>query len=171
MALSLRKNLRKVLQSSVAGAKRLAILCIGSDLRADDGAGPLAAERLSKYLSRSKKRHPAKIFSGGTAPENLTGEIKRYKPSHILIIDTADFKEKPGTIVVLDPGDVGDGVSFSTHKMPAKILVDYLQKSLECEVTIVGIQPKTVDFGKPISATVARSAGVVADAIMDLVKR
>ena len=171
MATSLRKNLTKVLQSSIVGAKRLAILCIGSELRADDGAGVVVAEKLSKYLAASKRRRSIKIFSGGTAPENLTGNIKRYKPSHILIIDTADFKEKPGTVVVLDPGDVGDGVSFSTHKMPPKILVDYLQRSLECEVAIIGIQPKSVDFAKPMSKAVAAAAGEVAGAVADLLKK
>jgi hydrogenase 3 maturation protease len=170
MATSLRQNLKKALQNNVTGAKRLAILGIGSELRADDGAGVVVAEKLSKYLAGTNRRKDVRIFSGGTAPENLTGEIKRYKPSHILIVDTADFKEKAGTVVVLDPGDVGAGVSFSTHKMPAKILVDYLQKSLDCEIAIVGIQPKNVDFGKSISKVVSGTAKEVAGAIADLLK-
>ena len=166
---SLRKTLRATLNSSVVGAKKLAVLCIGSELRGDDGAGVLVAERLQKSLANSRKRPPVKIFAGFTAPENLTGEIKRYKPSHVIIVDTADFKEAPGTVVVLDPGDVGSGVSFSTHKMPAKILVDYLQKSLACDVTIIGIQPKNIDFGEALSKIVAGAAKEVAGAISDLV--
>jgi Ni,Fe-hydrogenase maturation factor len=54
--------------------------------------------------------------------------------------------------------------------MPAKILVDYLQKSLDCEIAIVGIQPKNVDFGKPISKVVSGAAKEVAGAIADLLK-
>lgn len=88
-----------------------------------------------------------------------------------MIVDTADFGEKPGTVVVLDPGDVGSGVSFSTHKMPVKILVDYLQRSLGCEVVIIGIQPKSVVFGKPMSKAVAGAAGEVAKALQDLLIR
>lgn len=171
MAATLRQNLKKVLQSSLGGATRIAVLCIGSDLRADDGAGVIVAEKLPRYLSNPDKRRNARVFIGGTAPENLTGEIKRYNPSHVIIVDTADFKERPGTVVVLDPGDVGAGVSFSTHKMPAKVLVNYLQRSIDCEVTIVGIQPKSVDFAKPISAPVAAAAKAVAGAIADILKR
>jgi hydrogenase 3 maturation protease len=171
MVISLRKTLKETLRSSIAVGGKLAVLGIGSELRGDDGAGILIVEKLQKSLSRLKKRPAVKIFIGGTAPENLTGEIKRYKPSHIIIVDTADFKEKPGTVVVLDPRDVGSGVSFSTHKMPAKILVDYLQKSFPCEVTIIGIQPKTVDFGKPLSKAVADRAKEVAAAIGDIIRR
>jgi hydrogenase 3 maturation protease len=169
MTKSLRRTLRETLSSPAACARRVAVLTIGSELRGDDGAGVLVGDKLQKSLARRRKRIPVKIFFGLTAPENLTGEIKRFKPSHVIIVDTADFKEKPGTVVVLDPGDVGDGVSFSTHKMPAKILVDYLQKSLECEVIIIGIQPKTVKFGKCLSKVVAGSAKEVALAIGDLV--
>lgn len=168
MPQSLRQTLKTILKSNFIGARKLAVLGIGSDLRGDDGAGILVVEKLQKSLSKLKKRFPVKVFVGGTAPENLTGEIKRYKPSHIIIVDTADFKEKPGTVVVIDPQDVG-GVSFSTHKMPAKILIDYLRKSFPCEVTIIGIQPKTVDFGKPLTKAVAGRAKEVALAIGDLV--
>ena len=119
MVRSLRKALKETLNSSVTAGEKLAILGIGSELRGDDGAGILVVEKLQKSLSKLKKRPAVKIFVGGTAPENLTGEIKRYKPSHIIIVDTADFKERPGTVIILAPGDVGSGVSFSTHKMPA----------------------------------------------------
>ncbi len=169
MPRSLRQTLKTNLKSSLRGVRKLAILGIGSDLRGDDGAGILVVEKLQNSLSKLKKRPPVKIFIGGTAPENLTGEIKRYKPSHIIIVDTADFKERPGTVILLDPQDVGGGVSFTTHKMPAKILVDYLQKSFPCNVIIIAIQPKNVDFGKPLTTAVKGSAKEVALAIGDLI--
>ena len=161
-------NLKTDLKNRLRGASRIAILGIGSLLRADDAAGTLVAQKLAQHLKKAKTRS-RKVFLGESAPENLTGEIKRYKPSHVIIVDTADFKEAPGTVVVLDPGDVGSGVSFSTHKMPAKILVDYLQKSLACDVTIIGIQPKNIDFGEALSKIVAGAAKEVAGAISDLV--
>lgn len=164
----LRQTLRKNLKPGFTGLRKAAVLAIGSELRGDDAAGVMVAESLQRSIARSRKRSAIKVFLGATAPENLTGEIKRYKPSHLVIVDTADFKEKPGTVVVLDPGDVGSGVSFSTHKMPAKILVDYMQKSIECEVVIIAIQPKSVDFGKPMTKAVAKAAKEVAGAIRDL---
>lgn len=134
-------------------------------MRADDAAGILAATQLKKALAGRKAGRAVKIFLGETAPENLTGEIKRYKPSHLVIIDTADLRKRPGTIFVFTPQDVGGGVSFSTHKMPARILVDYLVRSLGCEVAIIGIQPKSVDFGNNISRAVKSSAKKAAAAL------
>jgi hydrogenase 3 maturation protease len=152
------QTLKTTLLHRLAGAKRVAVLGIGSDLRADDAAGNIAAVRLMKALARRKKKAPAKVFLGETAPENLTGEIKRYKPSHLVIVDTADLRKKPGSIFIFKPEALGEGVSFSTHKMPARILVDYLVTSLGCDVTIIGIQPGSVAFGKAPSKTVTDAA-------------
>ena len=159
------QTLRTILRRKLAGAKRIAVLGIGSELRADDAAGILAARQLKKALAGRKKGRAVKIFLGETAPENLTGEIKRYKPSHLVIIDSADLRKRPGTIFVFTPQEVGGGVSFSTHKMPARILVDYLVASLGCEVAIIGIQPKSVDFGQDISRAVEISAKKAATAL------
>jgi len=167
----LKQNLRKTLRSNLANAKKIAILGIGSDLRADDGAGMLAAEEIKRFLAKNKRHILAKVFLGGTAPENLTGEIKRFKPTHIIMIDSVDFSKRPGTIVTLKPADVGEGVSFSTHKMPARILVDYLRSSFECTVFIVGIQSKLLDFGKPMSKSVLRAAKEVAKIINGSLKK
>jgi len=167
----LKQNLRKALRSNLANSKKVAVLGIGSDLRADDGAGMLAAEEIRRFLAKNKNHIPAKVFFGGTAPENLTGELKKFKPSHIIMIDCVDFSKRPGSVVVLKPADVGEGVSFSTHKMPARILVDYLRNSFECTVFIVGIQSKLLDFGKPMSQGVLRAAKEVAKTISGALKK
>lgn len=153
-----------------SGVKRLAVLGIGSDLRGDDAAGIAAAGKLESSLKRCRKGTAARVFIGETAPENLTGEIKRYKPTHIVIIDSADFRKKPGSVFIFDPGSVCDGATFSTHKMPARILVDYLKRSLDCDVRIVCIQVKTVAFGAGITSAVDRAAGEVARQILKLVR-
>ena len=84
----------------------------------------------------------------------------------ILLIDSVDFKDKPGAIVVLSPRDIGDGVSFSTHKMPAKVLIQYFSRSFECDPILIGIQPATIDFGKSPSRHVIASVKEVASAIV-----
>ena len=156
-------NLEKFLKNRLKSASKVAILAIGSEFRGDDAAGLLVAENLKKLIKKSSKK--IKIFIGATAPENLTGDIKRFNPSHVLLIDSVDFKDKPGTILVLSPKDIGDGVSFSTHKMPAKVLMQYLANSFECDPILIGIQPLSIDFGKKPSKEVIGSAKEVASAI------
>jgi len=151
-----------MLKNRFSGAERIAVLGIGSDMRADDASGMIAARELKSALSKRKRRLPIKIFFGHSAPENLTGEIRKFKPSHLIMIDTIDAGKRAGSVYIFKPEEVAPGVSFSTHKMPAKILVDYLVNSCGCSTTIIGIQPKTVDFGKAVSKNVMRSAKKVA---------
>ena len=156
-------NLEKFLKNRLKVSTKVAILAIGSEFRGDDAAGLLVAENLKKLLKKPSRK--TKIFIGATAPENLTGDIKRFNPSHVLLVDSVDFKDKPGTILVLSPKDIGDGVSFSTHKMPAKVLMQYLANSIECDPILIGIQPLSIEFGKKPSKAVISSAKEVASAI------
>jgi len=156
-------DLKKALTNSLKGASRVAILGVGSELRGDDITGMVAAEIIQKAAHGGLK-----VFLGATAPENLTGEIKKYAPSHLLIIDAADTASKPGTISLIDPKTVG-GISFSTHMMPLKIMVDYMLKSIRCKAIIIGIQPKVLKFGSEPSPEVISSAKEVAKVILEIV--
>lgn len=165
------RTLKRALKNRLSDAGRIAILGIGSDLRADDASGMLAAASLKNIFAKRKKHPPVKIFFGATAPENLTGEIKRFRPSHLVIIDTIDAGNKAGSIYLFRPEDAGSGTSFSTHKMPAKILIDYLVNSCGCQATVIGIQPKTVEFGKAVSKSVSVSAEKVAGILAGAIRR
>ena len=168
------QSLTKELQARLKAAKRVAVPGVGSEFRGDDAAGVLVAQALQKCTGDrgpgTGKKIALKVFVGATAPENLTGEVKRFKPTHIIIVDTADIRQKPGTILLLRTEDLGAGVSFSTHKLPAKVLMDYFIKSLKCKILLIGIQPKTLSFGNAVSKEVKSSIKDVSNAIMDAVK-
>lgn len=160
------QSLKKELAARLKGAKRVAVLGVGSELRGDDIAGLLVINALKKS-KKIKKSVKLKTFEGSTAPENLTGEIRAFKPTHLIIVDTADIGERPGTVLLLRADEVGRGISFSTHKIPPKILIDYFAHSLKCEVVIIGIQPKSISFGKPPSKAVIASSRSVAASILE----
>jgi len=156
------QNLKEVLKKNLKGAKKIAVLGIGSCLRSDDAAGLLVAEELLKI------RNPKlKVFFGSTAPENLTGEIIKYRPTHIIIVDSVDMDQKSGSILMIDAGEV-DGVSFSTHMLPVKMIVDYFLEALKCEIIIIGIQPQSLEFGETVSEEVRKSTKQIADAILQV---
>ena len=162
------QHLKNKLKSSLIGAKKIAILGVGSELRADDIAGILAAQELEKASKQISGSIDIKIFLGYTAPENLSGEIKKYGPTHVIIIDTADIGKKPGEVALFTPDDAG-GISFSTHKLPIKVLASYLTQSFDCKVIIIGIQPKTLDFGKPVSGEVKEAVKSVAKTLEEVI--
>jgi hydrogenase 3 maturation protease len=165
-------SLPTALKKFLKKTERLAIVGVGSDLRADDVVGELIAQELKALLKKKRPLFPAvRFFFGKTAPENLTGEIRKFRPSHVLIIDAADLDKKPGTVRLFSPDDVA-GASFSTHRIPAKVLVDYLTHSLNCTAAIIGIQPKSIAFGQAVSkeacAAVRQVVASLAAAIKDL---
>jgi len=158
-------NLKSKLKNNLKKPRRIAVLGIGSRLRADDASGLLAAEAIQKNI---KNTHPGlKVFFGETAPENLTGEIKKFKPTHLIIIDSADIGAKPGTIFLLKPGQL-HGISFCTHQLPLQILSRYLKKSLECKIAVIGIQPKTLAFNKPVCKPVKKAVKEIVQSILTL---
>lgn len=164
-------TIRRALEERLDGAKRIAILGVGSDLRADDASGMLVADNIRAAFPAKKSGKEVGVFFGETAPENFTGEIKRFRPSHIIIIDTIDTGDRPGNICLFRPEDVEEGTSFSTHKMPARVLVDYLTTSCKCGATIIGIQPKTVSFGKPITSSVKKAVKTLSSVITQAIHK
>jgi hydrogenase 3 maturation protease len=161
------QNLKKELKSKLSGAKKVAILGIGSQLKGDDAGGVLVAEDLRKSLTQNPKKTDVGIFIGGTAPENITSEIKRFVPSHIIIVDAADMNLSPGEIRLVDPENIG-GISFSTHNLPANMLIEYLKQFLKCDVIIIGIQPKSIEFGREPSSEMAKAVKIVSDLLLNI---
>jgi len=145
------------LKKKLKTAERIVILGVGSDLRGDDAAGGIIAEEIEK-----KKIPNISTLLGGTAPENLTGEIKRLKPSHLIIIDAAEMNEPPGTIKLIRMDQIG-GFSFSTHALPMKLMVDFLLKDITCEVYFIAIQPKSLKFGATVSGEVKQAIKTVVE--------
>ena len=160
-----KKNLRKALQKRLFGAKKVVLLGIGSELMGDDAAGIIIAEKLNKAFKASKTSKKFKALLGSTAPENFTGEIKKFKPSHLVIVDCADMKCKPGEAVILDPDKI-TGISFSTHRLPISIMMRYLSHFVKCELVVIGIQPKSLKFGQKPSKEVAAAINSVSEAIL-----
>ncbi len=164
------QTLTTQLKQKLENAGKVAILGIGSDLRGDDAAGILAAEQIEE-ISRGKTTPPEiKVFLGQTAPENLTGEIKRFQPTHLIIIDAADLDEKAGKISLIDTENVG-GTSFCTHSLPTEVMTNYLLRSFKFQIIIVGIQPKSLAVGASPSREIVEAVKLLSKTIAKLLNK
>ena len=143
------------------GPLKIVVLGVGSELRSDDAVGVLAAKRLGE-----KKLHGVRCLSGGTAPENFTADVRKISPTHVLIIDSADMGEPPGTVRMINPADIG-GISFGTHALPLGVLAGYLQQETGCRVIVIGIQPASLDFGEQISPAVEAALDQTVQAVAE----
>lgn len=161
--MSLIEEIRKALQ----GASAVGVLGVGSELRADDNVGMAVASALEVPAGT---KPPVKVFLGGVAPENLTGEIRKFKPSHLLIIDCGDFGGRPGEARMVHPDEDQFGGTFSTHKLPVKMLIDFLKGSFPFKTALIVVQPGTIEFGAPMSAEIGAAARSISSDLTAVLK-
>lgn len=138
---------------------RVAVVGIGNDLSGDDAVGPHVARELAERVGR---RAGCLVLDAGTAPENFTGPLRRFRPDFVLLVDAAHLSAVPGTVAWLDWRQT-DGLSASTHTLPASVLAQFLVEELACRLALLVIQPAQIEFGRPLSAPVHRAADRVVD--------
>jgi hydrogenase 3 maturation protease len=140
---------------------RIAILGVGNQFRSDDAAGVLIARALSERACALDTEHVL-IIEAGHAPENTTGQLRKFAPDLVLIIDAAKMGEKPGTIQWI-PEESIDGMSASTHSLPLSMLARYLTLEIDCTVVLLGIQSISNEVQDGISMEVAQAIQEIAD--------
>jgi len=161
---SLSKLLRKSLDSSHE-TPRIAVVGIGNELNGDDAAGSLVARALHEHTNLGGL-YRLLVINAGVAPENITGDVRTFKPNLIVFIDAADMGADPGTVRWIAMDEI-DGMSASTHRMPLSMLAQYLTLELACDIVLLGIQPASVEMGKglsdPVRTTVERMSADLCD--------
>jgi len=130
---------------------RVAVLGVGNDMNGDDGAGVQVVRALA---SRMAATPGVLLLDGGTAPENFTGPLRRFRADLVVEIDAAHQDQPAGTVAWIDWREA-DGMSASTHTLPPSVLASFLSADVGCRVALIGIQPATLDTGRGLSPEVA----------------
>ncbi len=133
------------------------IVCAGSDLRGDDGAGPAVAERLGGDL-------PWPVHDARTAPESFIGKVAAARPDVVVLIDATDFAGSPGDVALI-PAERIVGQGPSTHGPAPQLFLRALLEIHPCRCVVLGIQPGCTDVGGPLSGPVQRAVEDVVEAI------
>lgn len=198
MELSQMTEIKLKLEEFLYGCSKLIILGIGNDIRGDDGLGPYiinCLSNLNKDASNNNVLGGADIdnsvnlgdiirfsenillINGGSVPENFTGPIKKFNPSHIIIIDACLMNMNPGEVNIVSKDNIVN-VSVSTHSMSLTYLIKYLEsnedmsmeifddvnlENLDVEVKkdfkmlFVGIEPEIMDLSFDLTDSVKES--------------
>lgn len=143
------------------GATRVVVVGVGSEMRGDDAAGVEVVRKLRKVL----KSPNVLLIEGGVAPENVTSQIRRFKPSHVILIDATDFGDEPGEIILVKPSAIA-GQFISTHTIPLSILAEYLQGQTNAKIVLLGIQPARAHMGAEMSRAVRDSIKRITEIMM-----
>ncbi|HLO28321.1 MAG TPA: hydrogenase 3 maturation endopeptidase HyCI [Anaerolineales bacterium] len=139
--------------------ERIAIVGIGNQYRCDDAAGILIARSLSQHECVADA-HRILILEAGHAPENSTGELRKFAPNLVLLIDAAEMGKAPGTVEWISEEDI-DGMSASTHSLPLSMLALYLKMELNCNVILLGIQAASNEVGETVSSEVLQAVNEI----------
>jgi hydrogenase 3 maturation protease len=109
-----------------------------------------------------------RVVDGGEAPENFTGAVRAFAPSHVLLLDAVDHGQEPGTAFLADESAIAVG-DMTSHHLPLKLLMRFLADSIPCRVLLVGVQPASLRPGRrlsePVRRTVKPLAGFLAQTV------
>jgi len=143
------------------------ILGLGNPLMADDGAGVQVIELLRKASLPAE----ARVQDGGTAGVGLVPEMENYQ--RVILVDCAMMGLQPGRwqrFTLDDANLLGENNSeLSLHNASlrdALRLADALNV-LPPEVVIYGVQPASVEWGRPMSDQVRAALPTIAQAILE----
>ncbi len=119
---------------------------------------------INDVVTYESERYAIQLVFGGTAPENFSGVIKDFAPTHLIIVDAADLGNTPGTVRVLNEARITGTVS-GTHIIAMSVLTRYLKKETGCEIILLGIQPADLTFCGSMTPEVDRAAKELASCI------
>ena len=128
---------------------KVVIACVGNELRADDGAGPLIAGLISETPN-------LKVVSCGETPENYLGVIIREKPDKVVVIDAVYMGSQPGEVRAIRKEELAEG-GYSTHMPTLSLFTDFVESQIDAKTYFIGIQPGTVAFGAKMSPEVEKA--------------
>jgi len=148
-----------VVRRALRGARRVAVIGVGNPDRGDDGAG-LACVRALRTIRPPLSRR-VRLIEAGSMPENFTAPVRRFAPSHVIVVDAARAGRRPGAVFPVDPRRIAHE-DVSSHRAPLSWLARYLAETVGCRVIVIGIQPARTGVEGPLSAPVGKSVARVA---------
>ena len=146
----------------VAKGRRVVLVGIGSPIRGDDAVGLRIIELLD-----GRMREDVLLLSTEIVPESYTGKIREFDPTHVLMIDAADFNGEPGEGRMIPTQQIG-GVTMSTHSLPLTIFADYIRKTLCSNVALLGVQFQNSGFGTGLTPEVEEGAQKMAEVLYEV---
>jgi hydrogenase 3 maturation protease len=154
--------LEEGLRRYFTGRKRVVLIGVGNPYRGDDAVGPQIIEQLD-----NKHFEDVLLLNVESVPEAFTEKVEQYKPTHVLLIDAANFKGTPGETRLFTGEQIG-GQAISSHSLPLNIFISYIEGSLGIKVLLLGIQPKSIGYGETLSEQVEVTAKSVVETLYQI---
>lgn len=154
---------RDLLRKLLDKATRIAILCLGNELKRDDAAGILVGESLEV-----KSPPDTDVFLAYQSPEAYLFKIMDRDYSHVIIVDAAETGSNPGTIWLIDENEILEE-DMSTHRIAIQTIFQFLKKSGK-KLIFIGIQRKLSGVGLERSDEILKASEILADMLYEIIK-
>ncbi len=158
--MSLREELKAFL-GDPAG-RRVVVVGIGSPMRRDDFVGLRVLE-----LIEGKTPENVLLLPTETVPESYTGAIRSFNPTHVILLDAANFGGAPGEARIISPKSIAN-TSVSTHSLPLHVFIGYVKQTICENVVLVGMQGVDIEMGEGLTAGVDKGAKEMAEMLAEL---
>ena len=142
---------------------RILIAGLGNEILMDDGVGIHAVRALREDLTKG-----VRAVEVGTS---VLDALHLFEwADNVLAIDAVEAGRDTGTIYRFDVGDAQQtGVKASLHELSLVAALRFLPESARPEVTILGVEPETIDYGLELSPKVHASLAGLVRAARDIV--
>lgn len=141
------------LKSWSAGATKVVVVGIGNPIRTDDYVGLKVVQDLQGKLPET-----VCLLEAETVPENYLSTIEKFHPSHVLLVDAAFIKLKPGEARLVDSEKIVDYSAISTHVLPLRIFCEYVKQATGAKIALLLVEPNSMEFGEGLSVEVKAAA-------------
>ena len=141
------------------------IIGVGNPLRGDDGVGM----KILEYLE-DMDLPDVMLLNTETVPEAFTGKVSEYEPTHVLLVDAANFRGEPGDAKLISSAQIG-GTAVSTHSLPLTIFITYIEKTLDVKVKLLGIQPKRIEFYTEMTPELEEASKKISEILIKILEK
>jgi len=133
---------------------RVVLVGVGNPLCGDDAAGCLVARALATAPGLT-------VVESEDVPERDVLRIADAHPDVVVLADALDMGLAPGSVAVVETEELGRYLPTS-RRVPLALLADILRRACDTDVVVLGIQPRRVEPGAPVSGEVSLAVRALA---------
>ncbi|MCP4310865.1 MAG: hydrogenase maturation protease [Bacteroidetes bacterium] len=137
------------LADMILNADRILFVGVGNVLKSDDGVGVV----ISRQINETEH---VRALTVEVSIENYIGKINSLDPGTIIIIDCMELGSGTGSYRLVSLDGVED-ITFNTHNISLGRLRDFF----DYPTYVLGIQPRTTEFGEKLSPPVLKTANMI----------
>jgi hydrogenase maturation protease len=139
---------------SAKNSPKVTVLGIGNILLQDEGVGVHLIQELADKINDAG----IDLIDGGTSPD--IPYMVRDDTDKLIVLDAVDAGDEPGAIYRFTPEDIEQNAAspISLHEIGVleSLRLMALENKKPKSTIIIGIQPKTIDYGMELSPEVEK---------------